>query len=396
MKHHLTTVLILLSFIGYSQTDFQKGYFISNTGEKVEGLIKNKDWKNNPEEISFKFSENAQVQTETIKTIKEFGIYGRSKYLRATVDIDKTSELLRNIDDNREPVFEEEQLFLKVLVEGKASLFSYSNEDVTSFLYQKGDSDIEELVFKVYLVKNQEIAENNYYKQQLINNLNCEASLTGEIKGLKYEPGSLSKFFIKYNKCENEDFQTYSQKDHKAIFNISLKAGIKNSSLEIMNQYNGFRNTDFGNQVGYRVGLEAEVVLPFHNNKWSVFVDPAYQKFLSTKETPNLYSEVTYHSIEVPIGVRHYMYLTPSSKLILSVMTVMDISFDSSLYFEKEAYSTLEIRSGKDTAVGFGYNYNNRYSAELRYYLGRDLMTNYGSWDSDYNTVALIFGYSLF
>ena len=47
MKLQLTTLLLLISIFTYSQTKFQKGYFIKTNGDKVECLIKNEDWKNN-------------------------------------------------------------------------------------------------------------------------------------------------------------------------------------------------------------------------------------------------------------------------------------------------------------------------------------------------------------
>lgn len=398
MKFSIFTLLILfsISLNVYSQTEYEKGYFITNNGDKVEGLIKNKDWLNNPTEINFKLSTNAEVQTETIDNIQEFGIYDKSKYQRATVDIDKSSESFKKLDDDREPKFEEEQLLLKVLIEGKASLYSYEDTNYSKFFYKVDDSDIEQLVYKEYLQSQLELRENNYYKQQLLNNLKCRDLSLKQIENLEYSANKLIKLFIEYNECENADFRSYAENHEKTRFHLSLKAGVKNSSLEISNLATDSRDTDFGSQIGFRFGLEAEFILPFHNDKWGLLVEPMYQNFISTKETPGLKSEVTYHSVELPLGIRHYMFLNQSSKLFLNGMVVIDMSFESKFEFQREAISSLEIDPATDVAFGLGYKYNDRYSVELRYHIGRELLANYTAWNSNYSTVAVILGYTVF
>jgi len=126
MKNQLLVVLFtILSVHCFSQTSFQKGYYINNSGDKVECEIKNIDWKNNPTEFKFRLSENGEQSKETIKTVKEFGIYNFSKYIRSTVDIDRSSKNLKNLTTSRYPVFKAEELFLKVLVDGKYNLYEY-------------------------------------------------------------------------------------------------------------------------------------------------------------------------------------------------------------------------------------------------------------------------------
>ena len=51
MKKTLTFIFILTSIITSAQINFEKGYYISNSGEKTECFIKNIDWMNNP--VSF-------------------------------------------------------------------------------------------------------------------------------------------------------------------------------------------------------------------------------------------------------------------------------------------------------------------------------------------------------
>ena len=46
--------------------------------------------------------------------------------------------------------------------------------------------------------------------------------------------------------------------------------------------------------------------------------------------------------------------------------------------------------------MGVGYNYNQKYSVEFRYHTNRDILTDYNAWNSDFKTISIIFGYTIF
>lgn len=395
-KSILITILLIISFNSYSQTKYENGYYINNNDEKIACFILNNDWLNNPTEISLKYAENEQSKTETIESIKEFGINGKIKYQRFNVNIDRSSNLLTLLNHLRNPVFKEEQLFLKVLIEGKSNLYSYNSNTIEKFFFNIDNSNIEQLIYKSYLTNDNQIAKNNDFKQQILSNLKCTDLSINEIKNLEYKSNKLINLFIKYNKCVNSQFSDYTVKDKKDIFNLYLKAGLKSNSLEIKNSVSDLKDTDFGNKLGISLGIEAEIILPFNNDKWAIIIEPTYQNFKSKKETTELTSEVDYKSIEIPFGVRHIMFINENSKLFINGSIIMDFNLNSKFEFKRQWDSTLDIKSGSNFAFGFGYNYDEKYSAELRYHSSRDLLTNYSLWDSEYNSLSLLFGYSIF
>ena len=71
----------MLSFNSYSQISFEKGYYIDNDNKKINCLIKNIDWMNNPTEFEYKLPENDNSKRITIRSVKEFGVYNSSKYI---------------------------------------------------------------------------------------------------------------------------------------------------------------------------------------------------------------------------------------------------------------------------------------------------------------------------
>jgi len=401
----LIALFTILCAESYSQIIFENGYFIDESNNKNECLIKNVDWKNNPTEFEYKFSQNDTVHKATFKTVKEFGIYNVSKYIRAKTNIDKSSEQIDKMSSERNPNFQEELLFLKVLIEGKASLFLYIDGNLTRFFYKLNDSEIQQLVYKRYLIDDK-ILENNSFKQELFLKLKCEEIVLNDIKNLRYSNRDLEKLFIKYNKCTGSDYINYKTKQNKDLFNLTFRPSLNYSSLEIQNSVLGFNDIDFRNKLGIRFGIEAEFILPFNKNKWGIIVEPTYQYFKSeqSKETGNvsggiLVSRIDYKSIELPVGIRYYFCLNDKSKLFTNISYVFDFSNNSSIKFlrnDDSMLDELEIKSRRNLALGIGYKYKNRYSMEIRYNTNREILSDYLYWSSNYSSLNIIFGLSMF
>jgi len=388
----------------FSQISFEKGYFINNSGQKIECSIKNLDWKRNPKEFEYKSSEEDNNIKANILSVKEFGIYNVSKYLRSTVNIDRSSKVLGQMTRIKEPIFKEEQLFLKVLVEGKASLFKYVDGNLVRFFYKVDDSIIDQLIFKKYITKDNQVVTNVIFRQQLLNDLKCGVVNIDDFHKINYNDNRLIDFFIKYNQCSNSEYKSFENKNKEDHFNLSLKVGLNDSSLDIKSFRSAFanRDTDFGSQTGFKIGLELEYILPFNKNKWSIYLEPTYQKYEAEKELLNIPTAtipiddkitVNYTSVELPIGVRHYMFLNNNSKLFINAALIFDLS---SSKFDFERLPDLEIRGDNNLTFGLGYKFKDRYSLEFRHATTRDLLSVQSAWSAGYKTSSIIFGYTIF
>ncbi|WP_298546280.1 tRNA modification GTPase [uncultured Aquimarina sp.] len=408
MKKQLLLILItILSLKSYSQITFEKGYYINNANQKINCLIKNIDWRNNPDKFEYKLSENSESKNATIKSVKEFGVNNISKYIRNTVDIDRSTDNINNIFYDKRPIFKQEELFLKVLIEGKSSLYQYVDGNIERYFYNKDNSSIEQLIFKRYKTVENKIAENNRFKQQLWIDLKCPNFKISKIENLDYKKNELVDFFIEYNNCNNEKIVNFEEKQKRDLFNLTIRPRLNSSSLSIQNSSSDSRNTNFGNKIGFGFGVEAEFVFPFNKSKWAVSIEPTYQNFKSEKTTnlndtsgEVLIANVDYSSIEIPLTIRHYFFLNNNSKIFINASYVIDISSKSSIHFTRNDGSninSLEVESRNNFALGIGYKQNDKYSLEVRYQTDRDILGNYvRSWSSKYKTLSIIFGYSIF
>jgi hypothetical protein len=408
MNKFLTVLLIIISTINcHSQIAFESGYYINNSNDKIECLIKNMDWKNNPTEFEYKKTENGETQKLTIESVKEFSIYNNSKYIRKNINIDRSSSQINNLSNNKNPTFKEEQLFLKVLVQGKANLYLFEDSNLKRYFYNIDNSDIEQLVYKNYLTPDFKLGKNNQFKQQLWANLKCPDIKLNDVEHLEYNKNSLIHFFNKYNKCNNSDFINYGEKQKRDLFNLTLRPRFDNSSLSIQNSSSNSRDTNFGSKSTFGLGIEVEYILPFNGNKLAIVIEPTYQNFKSNKTTEvnnvsggKLISEVNYSSIEFPLSMRYYFFLNNNSKIFINASVIPDFTTNSSIKFSRNdgsVLNTLEIKSRPNYAIGIGYKQNDKFSLEIRCQTSREILRDYLTWSSNYNkTLSIILGYSLF
>jgi len=405
-KQILLIIPIIFGPKCFSQISFENGYYIDNSNQKVECLIKNNDWESNPTKFDYKHTDTTKQKTLTIESVKEFGIYNRSKYVRYTVNIDRSSDRLDKIDNNINPIFQQEILFLKVLIEGRANLYFYNDNGLIRFFYCNDSSEVEQLIYKIYLTSNNHISENNLFRQQLLDNLKCQDISVPDVQNLKYDRKNLVNLFETYNNCHNSESINFDEKQKRDLFNLTIRPGMNYSSLYLKNYFLHRYEFDYKNELGFRLGIEVELIMPFNNNKLALFFEPTYQYFNSAATTvanvtidQEITAKVDYKSIELPVGMRYYLFLNDRSKLYINPSFVYDFEFASSLDIIRDdglQLYDLDIKTSTNFGVGLGYKYCNRYSIEIKYQFKRNIMAYYFFWKSTYNTFSIILGYSLF
>lgn len=394
---------LLAAGMQYAQITFEKGYFINNSGERAQVLIKNLDWKNNPTEFEYKIDGSSEIKKENIKNIQEFGIDTLERYVRKTIMIDRSSDHLNRLSETKAPEFKEETLFLKYLVEGKSSLFYYESGDTRRFFYSTDDGSVKQLIYKPYAINESQIGYNEDYKKQLSESLTCGIDPKA-IKKTDYEPAHLTKIFITNNECSTGQALIYGQaKVKKDLFNLTIRPGVNFSTVE--NNYHYYSVNDktrFGSKAAFRIGAELEFILPFNKNKWALFVEPTYQYYKNNTEFSIMDGSssgkitkrsVDYKSLEIPFGVRHYFFINKQSKVFVNAAYVVDFEFNSAITYDQTDF---KISSGNNFAFGAGYKYQDKYSVEFRMGMSRNLLRNYLNFASDYRTISVILGYTLF
>jgi hypothetical protein len=190
----------------------------------------------------------------------------------------------------------------------------------------------------------------------------------------------------------------------KGILKLNLRPGINFSRLDAISP-NGVYEFNFDSNASFRIGTELEYVSRINNYKWSIFIEPTFQQYQSDYEInlrPNSNFPdvrkvtVDYSSIELPIGLRHYLFLNDNSKLFLDAGFMLDFVLKSDTEIENNDQTDFVLESKGNLFFGFGYKFQDKYSVSFRLHTPRSTTGESGSWNSKYYTTSVIFGYSIF
>lgn len=409
MKKIIIITLILISFNGYSQIEYEKGYMINNNNEKITCLIKNNDWRFNPNEIYYKLNDNSKPVKATLNDIKEFGISSNIKYKKFVVNIDISSEKTSDLTLGRNPIFREQTLFLKQLVRGDANLFFFQQPNMLRFFYNMNGSETEQLIYKKYKTNQGEIGINYRFKQQLLDVSKCNEITANDVNKLNYSKTSLQNFFVRYNSCIESEYIVYGDSKNKTSIDFKFKPGVNFSSMSIKEGFNA-EGKEMNSHLSYKIGVELELFLPGNKKKWSAFLEPSFNAYneelpygSGTRET-NL--KVKFNYLETSLGIRHHLFLNKNSKLNLSIGLLYTSTFNTKIVFDMPTRAinpTLEdINIAPGVRIGVGYS-KNKLSFEGVLALNRqitghsELSGNYEiDWDSRIRNISFALGYKLF
>ena len=399
----------ILSINAFAQISFKEGYFIDNQNKKTVCFIEDLGWRSNPTKFDYKLTIDSENKTTAIlSNVKEFGILEEIKFIRHQVNIDKSSNNPDYISANRKSKFTQETLFLRLLVDGSAKLFSYTNSNLERFFYSK-DGEVKQLEYKLFYNSKKQIRENINYIKQLKDFLPCTKA---NAQNVKYKKKSLVKYFNTYNtecskiKVDNID---YTENKTKGIFNIFVQAGLGYGELKVENFTSTARSLFYEPNITYSLGLEFEYISSFNNNKWSFFISPTFQSYNSSYTLKNVITswdlKAKYSSLELPIGAKHYIFLNKKNKLFIKVATNIDIPLESGITSYSAVFQspsdfnssprTLDTNLNFSFLLGFGYDFNNKFRAEINYNTPKDVIETYYEMKSDFDNISLKLSYNL-
>ena len=378
----------LISLPVFGQINFESGYFINNNNERIDCLIRNIGWQKNPTEIEYKLEVNDTPKIITRSEIKEFNVGNSYKYKRFKLKIDRSSSDINDLSPEKNPIWGEETLLLKILVEGGINLYQFEDVNLMRYFISSGNhEDAEQLVFKEYRKEYNGIGENNYFRQQLLNTLKSDNLDLKDFETLSYKKKELTNLLLKYNKTKEIKPTNFESKQNQGSANLKIIVGINNTFLSFNNTNSTYT---FNSKTIIRIGFEAEYIMPFNQNKWSFFTDPNYQSYKTTEtNTFNQSFQANYTFIELPAGLRYYMFVNHKSKIFINAGFSLEFASKSTLTFSGQV---LEISNSANLFTGFGFSKKNL-GIELRYNLGRNLLPSYQTWSSKYSSLGILVGY---
>ena len=404
MKKLIALYVLCTSYALFGQTKFEKGYFITTKGNKVECLIKNEDWIGIPDRIEYKVDASSTVNSMEKENLTKVHIVDKILLERHEVLIERYSKNLDELSNSRLINPKKESLLLKVIADGKAKLLKYDFKGVQYFFYEL-NSNISSLEYKLYKTSKGTLGKNLNYQKTLREKLSCPNK---NLKtNIKYKENSLVNYFTNYNSCSDSSTKVYSQETKKGKFNIRGKISFGQSTI-----------TDYPSQSSTQFGLEFEYLLPFFNNTISIFSEPTYQSYNyennsqvitgynvsvpvpSTGETVTtpIYGtkevRINYSTVEIPFAIRKYFSLNKNNKIFLNAGLNFNFNLEKEFFVKIDDNETNKaIESTTSYIIGLGYEFKNKISLELRYLPSRYLNSE-GLDNSKFENISIKLGYN--
>lgn len=372
--------------------DIQKGYYIDASGQRAEGFF---SYGNFADPSTLKFSNTAEGSFEDFKynDVAEYGVENDFKYQKVTVDIEVSTLKADAVSKTRNPEWGSKTIFVNVLLEGDASLYSYYSPGGSIFFYKINSKNVplSQLVYKKYYTADYTVAISRHYQQQMFTDVNCKSQGIKDFNRVRYSESSLIKVFSAYNECSGNTVKKYdSKKDRSIKLEYTVFAGVNHSNMKLNNTNPPIGdNTD--TQLGLGFGGEVAIVVP--SRKFSFFLKADYEhiknEFAREWVSGNSYVKTSYNIditlLNLYVGARYNYLLNPKNKLFIDAAFASGFPWGS---FEKYYYSesptltmagqVYEMKLGKDIFFNFGigYTFNNKYGIDLRVDTPRDFFND--------------------
>jgi hypothetical protein len=322
------------------------------------------------------------------------------------VQIDKSSSNIAELSTSKNPVWETQRLLLKELVSGKASLYNYSEFNLTRFFYAVNDSSIQQLVYKSYQATNESgtkfIGTNNNFRQQLFVDVNFP-NYKYDLSKIMYEQKELTTYFEGYNaQFVTNKTVVPKAKSKKDFFKAAIMVGVNYTNMNVVDVFHPINSQDFGAFISPTIGVEFEFTLPLARNNWSILLQPVYNskisgKIQSVRYTDNkpMESEFSYLGIDIPLGIRYRYSLNSKLKVYATgyVETGIMSWYKTSISVDQTRFFVL-LENAITPGFSLGVDYKNM-GLELKAFANRDFLVRQQTFRTDFNVISLGFKYRL-
>jgi len=212
MKRSLLYLLFAIPFVTAAQSNFRKGYVLTNTVDTLKGYVNYRERSVNPTSVQFKPMTGAKVQTFTLKNSSGYTVDDVERFERYEVDISMSSNNVSSLSFGPDSSSRRDTVFLKVIQKGEnVTLYGYRDNIKNRFyIKEKGAAVPVELVYERYLDpdnKGNIITAGKFGGQllELLIKFNAGTIADSEkIRRIHYEEEDLSKISLLINKQKAE------------------------------------------------------------------------------------------------------------------------------------------------------------------------------------------------
>ncbi|WP_298740798.1 hypothetical protein [uncultured Chitinophaga sp.] len=229
MKQFLLYLLVLSSVVARAQKNYVPAVIISQQNDSLRGFIDYRNWRINPEQISFKQDLQGHEQRFSAGDIAGFLVTAENElYVSRQVELDVTVQTIDNLLATGERVTRNDTVFLLTIVKGAYNLYLFNDRnDQPHFVYDSAGVPAKEL----RLVKSRAsdgsnaIATFPLYQRQLSYLFAACPEVARKAADVRYSEDALRKLFTDYHQCRNPSEKIAVKAKEKLNVRWGLLAG---------------------------------------------------------------------------------------------------------------------------------------------------------------------------
>lgn len=260
-------IILLVSINIYGQSNYHNGKIKLSDQSELDVLMDYGGWIKTPEQLKVKYQDEVRIYEP--EQLLEFTIDG-DRYISRKVNLDITNQDLQKLNSTINQQTELRHIFLRVLVDGAASLYSFRDTRTHYFVSKSGESEIIELD-NLKRMLNSSVSYSKKYVGQL-SLLLADCVESGRVDKVRFAKSSLLKVIKEYNQCK-EGGSNYVVKKNPIKAELLLLGGYKSSTYELPSEgfySNYILDSDSDGNLTFGVGLNINLLrnterLQFYN-----------------------------------------------------------------------------------------------------------------------------------
>lgn len=370
---NITIFILLIIFVPcLAQKKILKGYIIDSYGIKKMVEIEDQEWIRTPKKFSIRFENSDSTFKVYPEDLQEINIENSIKYISRKIWYpQKESDLNSIYGGNRIP-FVSNQIFLKVLIEGKYNLYEYNKDHNLLFFANRQNDTITCLnKYKYIDHKTNNIREYNQYIGQLLEIFKNENPDFQDFNLIKYDLRDLSSLFKKFNKSYLDSTKIYETHRSKINTMFKFQAGLGVGRIGIEDKVYNFFNFPKETKVTFLPGFEIEIQIINKYSHYAFFLQPIYRGFKSEVLINNQYPhKFTYKVIELPIGIKRYIKLRNDSKFYFSLAYNLNLNLKTNLT-DGDNRKVTGFYNSSNSIIGAGIATSKNITFQINYHIFR-------------------------
>ena len=394
----LSLCLSFLFTMVWAQHEFQPGYVVKN-GQRIDCLIKNEGWFRAPEVISYKFENQDKINMAPANEFDGFYIED-TKY--------------KYVSRHFQPLYNKPatDMYLLVLVEGKASLYQFNSASGEKYYYEAEDGKLKELEYKS-TIQGSKLKEEFVFRGQIFQDLECKDITKSMLQSIEYQKKKLVSVFNTYNECSNAEYTDLTIFKEKGEINLYILVGTSLFDVNTSGSTNSSNAITAPSNISIKAGVELEYILPIRNKKLSFFTGANYSKnnidgeYKARLQVPSAGTnfvldtkyEYDYDLLSIPLGFRFYMYLNQNHAFYINPGVSYNMILSENHYefnYNNAGQSVGEgsLDDGLGFFTGIGYKFKSKFGAEIRFISARNIQID--DYTPNSTSLVAMISYNLF